>query len=57
MKKIAGMLSIVVLTTTLLSGCANFTRHDAGIVGGAAAGGVVGNVVTGGSTLGTAVSW
>lgn len=42
--------AMLVLTMTLLVSC---TNREMGTVGGAAVGGVVGNAVTGGSTLGT----
>lgn len=53
MKKFTAAICITLLTVTALSGCANFTRRDAGMVGGAAVGGLAGNALTGGSTLGT----
>jgi len=53
MKKSAGAICLIVLAASLLSGCANLTRKDAGMLGGAAVGGLAGNALTGGSTLGT----
>jgi len=52
MKKSISVCALV-LVATLLSSCANFTKRDAGTVGGAVVGGAAGHVITGGSTLGT----
>lgn len=51
MKKILTLVSIF-LAVGFLSAC---TNKDMGTVGGAALGGIAGNVVTGGSTAGTVV--
>jgi osmotically inducible lipoprotein OsmB len=52
MKKVASVCALI-LVTSLLSACANFTKRDAGTVGGAVVGGVAGHALTGGSALGT----
>jgi osmotically inducible lipoprotein OsmB len=42
-----------VLVALSLGACSDMSRQDRGTVAGVAAGGVAGNVVTGGSTAGT----
>lgn len=51
MKKVLLSGLALILSVSCLVGC---TNREMGTVGGAAVGGVVGNVVTGGSALGTA---
>ncbi len=46
---------ICCVVITLLSGCSNVKRQDAGMVAGGAAGAVIGHAVTGGSAVGTGV--
>jgi len=43
----------IVLLSSVLASCASPTRQEVGIGTGAVVGGVLGNVVTGGGTLGT----
>lgn len=50
MKKLLSSCFVIVLLASSLNAC---TNRDMGTVGGAALGGVAGNVVTGGSTAGT----
>jgi osmotically inducible lipoprotein OsmB len=45
-----GLAAVVIA----LSGCAGMTTQDQATIGGAVAGGVIGNAVTGGGALGTA---
>lgn len=52
--KLFSLLAVVVLACSL-SGCGAVTPGDVGLVGGAAAGGLLGYGLTGGSTLGTVV--
>jgi osmotically inducible lipoprotein OsmB len=53
MKKSTGAICMFILAASLLTGCADMNRRDAGMLGGAAVGGLAGNALTGGSTLGT----
>lgn len=46
---------ILLLSATLLMGCSGVSNKTLGLAGGAAAGGVVGNLASGGSAAGTAV--
>lgn len=46
-------MAIAVSVFAMLSACANMTPGEKGAVAGAAAGGVIGNVITGGGVLGT----
>ena len=48
-----GLTLATAAALTLMVGCANLTPGQKGAAVGAAAGGVVGNVLTGGSALGT----
>jgi osmotically inducible lipoprotein OsmB len=52
MKKIISSSLAIILTMSLMTAC---TNREMGTVGGAAVGGIAGNVVTGGSAMGTAV--
>jgi osmotically inducible lipoprotein OsmB len=52
MKKIILSICTVLLSVGLMTACSN---KDMGTVGGAALGGLAGNVVTGGSAAGTVV--
>lgn len=52
MKKMTLSFLAIMLSLGLLTAC---TNKDMGTVGGAALGGLAGNVVTGGSTAGTVV--
>jgi osmotically inducible lipoprotein OsmB len=52
MKKMTLSLLAITLSLGLLTAC---TNKDMGTVGGAALGGLAGNVITGGSTAGTVV--
>lgn len=45
--------AVVLVTAFALGGCANMTRGERNTAVGAAAGGVAGNVLTGGSVIGT----
>jgi len=45
--------SIVIIVIAALAGCANMSARDRNTAIGAAAGGVAGSVLTGGSALGT----
>lgn len=53
MNKLILMLATIALAGSLLTGCANVSRQDVGIAGGAVAGGLVGSAVSGGSTAAT----
>ncbi|MBY0439056.1 MAG: glycine zipper 2TM domain-containing protein [Burkholderiales bacterium] len=48
-----GLTLAAAASLTLMVGCANLTPGQKGAGVGAAAGGVVGSILTGGSTLGT----
>lgn len=52
MKKLLLLSATMLVGMSLLASC---TNRDVGTVGGAAVGGVAGNLVTGGSTAGTVV--
>lgn len=52
MKYILSSIITMLLAVNLLTAC---TNREMGTIGGAAAGGVAGNVLTGGSAAGTAV--
>jgi len=52
-RKLASLCGLLALIGAL-PGCESMSRQDAATVGGAAVGGVVGNAVGDGSTLGTA---
>lgn len=55
MKKLVTPVVMLVLAASLI-GCSSMTpgqKQAVGIVGGAAAGGIIGNAVTGGSAVGT----
>ena len=52
MKKLMLSFITIVIATSMLCAC---TNKDMGTVGGAALGGLAGNVVTGGSAAGTVV--
>lgn len=51
MKTLITVLAIV--STVALSGCSTMSKRDTGTVVGAVGGGVLGNVITGGSAVGT----
>ncbi len=53
MKKLTVSALILVLVTSLLTGCANMKRSDAGLIAGGVVGGAAGSVLTGGSAIGT----
>jgi osmotically inducible lipoprotein OsmB len=54
MKKVRTLSAAIVAATAFtLAGCENMSREDKYTVGGAAAGGVAGSVLTDGSALGT----
>lgn len=46
-------MALAITALAMLSACANMTPGEKGAAVGAAAGGVVGNVITGGGVLGT----
>ena len=53
-KKMRNMkIAVAVTALAMLSACANMTPGEKGAAVGATAGGVIGNVITGGGVLGT----
>jgi osmotically inducible lipoprotein OsmB len=52
MKKTTMMICTAMIAISLLGGC---RRSDVGMVGGGVVGGLAGNAITGGSTIGTVV--
>ncbi len=54
-RKIALSIAAIVALTTLTSACSDWSRQDTGTAVGAVAGGVAGNMFTGGGTAGTLV--
>ena len=53
MKKLIVLFSMVLISASL-AGCSNMTRGEKGMLAGGAVGGIAGNLLTGGSGLGTA---
>ena len=47
------LMTAVILLAALSSGCANLSQRQKNTAAGAAAGGVAGSILTGGSSLGT----
>ena len=54
MKKLIVLFGITLLSASL-AGCSGMTKREQGMLAGGAVGGVAGNLVTGGSGVGTAV--